>query len=75
MDLEDVDLHAARGGELLMADMALEMLGLLMLHQNLLVLELPIAIIAPHLRRLSSLLLLPHSTINSNSIQSMDWTN
>ena len=50
MDLEDVDGHAAGGGELLVADMALEVLGLLMLNQDLLVVEFPIAVIAPHLR-------------------------
>lgn len=34
MDLEDVDGHAAGGGELLVADVALEVLGLLVLHQD-----------------------------------------
>ena len=59
MDLEDVDGHAASGRELLVADMALEVLGFLMLHQDLLVVEFAIAVITPHLRG-NSLLLLPH---------------
>lgn len=59
MDLEDVDGHAAGGGELLVADMALEVLGLLMLHQDLLVVEFAIAVVTPHLRG-NPLLLLPH---------------
>ena len=60
MDLEDVDGHAAGGGELLVTDVALEVLGFLMLNKNLLVLELSVAIVTPHLRR-RSLLLLSHS--------------
>lgn len=59
MDLEDVDGHAASGRELLVADMALKVLGFLMLHQDLLVVEFAIAVITPHLRG-NSLLLLPH---------------
>lgn len=59
MDLEDVDGHATGRGELLVADMALEVLGLLVLHQNLLVVEFPVAVIAPNLGG-HSLLLLPH---------------
>lgn len=51
--------HATGGGELLVADMALEVLGLLVLNQNLLVVELTVAVVAPHLRR-NSFLLLPH---------------
>lgn len=58
MDLEDVDGHAAGGGELLVADVALEVLGLLVLHQDLLVVELPVAVVAEDL--LHPLLLLPH---------------
>ena len=59
VDLEDMDGHAGCGGELLVADMALEVLGLLVLNKNLLVLELPLAVVAENLR--CSLLLLPHS--------------
>lgn len=51
-----MDGHARGGGELLVADMALEVLGLLVLNKNLLVLELPLAVVAKHLR--CSLLLL-----------------
>lgn len=58
VDLEDVDGHAAGGGELLVADVALEVLGLLVLHQDLLVVELPVAVVAEDL--LHPLLLLPH---------------
>lgn len=58
MDLQDVDGHAAGGGELLVADVALEVLGLLVLHQDLLVVELPVAVVAEDL--LHPLLLLPH---------------
>lgn len=57
MDLEDVDGHAAGGGELLVADVALEVLGLLVLHEDLLVVELAVAVVAEHL--LHALLLLP----------------
>ena len=64
MDLEDVDGHTAGGGELLVTDVALEVLGFLMLNKNLLVLELSVAIVTPHLRR-RSLLLLSHSNSNS----------
>lgn len=60
VNLEDVDGHAAGGGELLVANMALEVLGLLMLHQYLLIFKLPIAVVAPHLIDRASLLLLPH---------------
>ena len=60
MDLEDVDGHTAGGGELLVTDVALEVLGFLMLNKNLLVLELSVAIVTPHLRR-RSFLLLSHS--------------
>lgn len=58
VDLEDVDGHAAGGGELLVADVALEVLGLLVLHEDLLVVELAVAVVAEHL--LHALLLLPH---------------
>ena len=58
VDLEDMDGHAGGGGELLVADMALEVLGLLVLNKNLLVLELPLAVVAENLR---CSLLLPHS--------------
>jgi len=60
VDLEDVDGHAAGGGELLVADVALEVLGLLVLHEDLLVVELPVAVVAEHL--LHPLLLLPHAS-------------
>lgn len=53
-----MDRHAAGGGELLVADVALEVLRLLVLDEDLLVIELAVAVVAPHLRR--SLLLLPH---------------
>lgn len=58
MHLEHVDEHAAGGRELLVTDMALEMLGFLVLDQDLLVLELALAVETPHLGRF--LLLLPH---------------
>ena len=61
MDLEDVDGHAKGSGELLVADMALEVLGLLVLNKNLLVLKLPLAVVAEHLR---CFLLLLHSLIS-----------
>lgn len=53
-----MDRHTPGGREFLVADMALEMLRFLMLHKNLLVVEFPVTVVAPHLRR--SLLLLPH---------------
>lgn len=59
MNLEDMNHHAASCRELLVADMALEVFGFLVLHENLLVVELSVAVIAPHLLR-RSLLLLPH---------------
>lgn len=59
VDLEDVNGHSTGGGELLVADVALEVLSLLMLNKNLLVVEFSVAVIAPNLRRYS-LLLLPH---------------
>lgn len=65
MDLEDVDGHPAGGGEFLVANMALEMLRLLMLDQDLLVIEFTIAVITPNLRS-NPLLLLPHSDSDSD---------
>ena len=62
VDLEDVDGHAKGGGELLIADMALEVLGLLVLNKNLLILELPLVVVAKHLS--CSLLLILHSLIS-----------
>ena len=62
VDLEDVDGHARGSGELLVADMALEVLGLLVLKKNLLILELPLIVVAEHLS--CSLLLLPHSLLS-----------
>lgn len=59
MNLKDVDGHATSGGQLLLADMALEVLRLLVLHQNLFVVELPITVVAPYLIS-CPLLLLPH---------------
>lgn len=50
MHLEDVDEHSD-GGELLVTHMALEVLGLLVLYQNLLVLELLLAVRTPHFVR------------------------
>ena len=61
VDLEDVDGHARGGGELFVADMALEVLSLLVLNKNLLVLKLPLAIVAKHLH--CSFLFLLHSLI------------
>lgn len=58
VDLEDVDGHATGGGELLLANMALEVLSFLVLDEYLLVVEFPVTIVAPNLRR--SLLLLSH---------------
>jgi hypothetical protein len=56
--LEDVNDHTASGGKLLMTNMTLEMLGLLVLYQNLLILKLTLTVKAPHHVRL--LLLLSH---------------
>lgn len=67
MDLEDVDGHAASGGELLVTDMALEVLRFLMLNQDLLVVEFAIAVITPHFGR-NSLLLLPHRDYDPSRI-------
>ena len=58
VDLEDVYGHAGGGGELLVADVALEVLGLLVLDEDLLVVELAVAVVAEDL--LHALLLLPH---------------
>lgn len=49
VNLKHVNGHAAGSGEFLVADMAFEVLSLLMLNQNLFVIELPIAIVTPHL--------------------------
>ena len=59
MNLEDVNDHATGCRKLFVAGMALEVLGFLVLNQYLLVVEFSVAVIAPHLRR-RSLLLLPH---------------
>lgn len=59
--LENMNHHPSSSRELLVADMALEVLSLLMLNQDLLVLKLPLAIITPHLERL--LLFLPHPVL------------
>lgn len=45
-----MDGHAGGGGELLVAGVALEVLSLLVLNQYLLVIELPVAVVAPNLR-------------------------
>lgn len=66
-----MDDHAAGGGELLVADMTLEVLRFLMLHQNLLVVEFPVAVVAEHLVVLP-LLLLPHSQNRINSQNKLD---
>lgn len=50
VDLENMDGHAGGGGELLVAGVALEVLSLLVLNQYLLVIELPVAVVAPNLR-------------------------
>jgi len=60
VDLEDVYGHARGGGELLVADVALEVLGLLVLDEDLLVVELAVAVVAEDL--VDALLLLPHRT-------------
>ena len=49
VNLKNVDGHTTGGGELLVADMALEVLGFLVLHQDLLVIEFPVAIVTPYL--------------------------
>ena len=59
VNLEDVNDHATGRRELFVAGMALEVLRFLVLNQYLLVVEFSVAVIAPHLRR-RSLLLLPH---------------
>lgn len=51
--------HATGCREFLVAYVTLEVLGFLMLHQDFLIVELPIAIIAPHLLYPLTLLL-PH---------------
>lgn len=58
VDLENMDGHPPGGGKLLVADVALEVLRLLVLYQDLLVVKFPIAVVAPYLRW--PLLLLPH---------------
>ena len=59
MHLEDMNYETTGGGELLMTDMALEMLCLLMLNEDLLIIELSLAVKAPNFRN-SLLLLLSH---------------
>jgi len=49
-----------------MADVALEVLRFLMLHQDLLVVEFTIAVVTPHLRG-NPLLLLPHDSDSDHS--------
>lgn len=49
VDLKDVDDHTAGSRKLLMTDMALEVFGLLMLHQYLLIVEFSVAVVAPYL--------------------------
>jgi len=61
VDLEDMYGHARGGGELLVADVALEVLGLLVLDEDLLVVELAVAVVAEDL--VDALLLLPHRTL------------
>ena len=56
--LQDVNDHASRRAELLMTDMAFEMLRFLMLNKHFVILELAIAVVAPWLYRL--LLLFSH---------------
>jgi hypothetical protein len=58
VDLEDVDGHAVGGGELLVANVALEVLGFLVLDEDLLVVELAVAVVAEDL--VHALLPLPH---------------
>lgn len=55
-----MDGHAGGGGELLVADVALEVLGLLVLNEDLLVVEFSVAVVAEDL--VHALLLLTHST-------------
>lgn len=54
-----MDGHASSGRQLLVADMALEMFGLLMLNQYLFIIELALTVITPDLGGLP--LLLSHS--------------
>jgi hypothetical protein len=63
-----MDGHASSGGQLLVADMALEMFGLLVLNQYLFVIELALAVITPDLGSLP--LLLAHSFSSSCSSSS-----
>lgn len=56
--LENVNDHASSGRELLVTHVTLEVLGLLVLYQHLLILKLTLTVKAPHHVRL--LLLLPH---------------
>lgn len=60
MNLKNVDDHTTSSRKLLVTDMALEVFGLLMLHQYLLVVKFSVAIVAPYLRG-NPLLLLPHN--------------
>lgn len=61
MNLQDMDGHTTGGWKLFMADMALEMLRLLVLNQDLLIVEFSVAIITPNVWW-NSFLLLPHLT-------------
>jgi hypothetical protein len=56
--LENVNDHASSGRELLVTHVTLEVLGLLVLYQHLLILKLTLTVKAPHHVRL--LLFLPH---------------
>lgn len=49
VNLKNVDGHTTGGRELLVANMALEVLGFLVLHKDLLVIEFPVAIVTPYL--------------------------
>ena len=71
MHLEDMDYETTSGGELLMTDMALEMLCLLMLNEDLLVIELSLAVEAPHFRN-SLLLLLSHGARKIGILSSLE---
>lgn len=66
--------HATGDGELLVTDMALEVPGLLVLDEYLLVVEFAIAVIAPVLGRRSLLLSLTHISSDPSRIDD-DRTN
>ena len=66
MNLQDVHDHSSSRAELLMTHVTLEMLGLLMLDQDLFVIELSVAVVAPWLGFFS--LLLSHLELTVNQL-------